>query len=231
LKNIVFIFKFSETKEIILEFVKDDNPDCKLEGINKLIECYSSTFGLSEQFDLLHDNLVYDIINALINKPNPELYGVYYQIGTFICSLLFSTRFKIDANNTKYKLKKSDLALNYYFLIYNDNIIDESNLDILNFLHESVYELTTQKDLLLKCDNIYKISYLFVSFLSINENIYDLQFICYIILRRIYFIYPEYRSNIEDILSSVIVNLVKLNENIKNVISIKEYNIFIFFLH
>ncbi len=161
----------------------------------------------------MQDNKVFEIIKALLNKPNSECYDIYFQLGTFICSLLYNIKFKIDANITKYKLKKSDLSLNNYILIYNDNVVDEFNKDIFNFLHDSIYELTTQKDLLYNCENIYNISFLFISFLSIYKNIYNLQFISYIILRRIYFIFPEYRSNVEDILASVIINLFLFKHN------------------
>jgi hypothetical protein len=199
-----------------LGFVKEDNLESKLEGLNLLMEAYGSTFGLSEQFDLLYEH-VFVIIKALIHKPNPEYHSVYYQLGSFICSLLFSIRFKVDAFNSQYRLNKSDLGLNHYFLINNDELLDESNKDLLSFLHESVYELTLQKDLLLKCENIFKICSLVVSVLSINENMYDLQYISYIILRRIYYIFPQYRSNIEDTLAMVVVNLALFKENTTSV--------------
>lgn len=192
-----------------------------MEGLNMLMESYGSTFGLPEQLDLLYEH-VFVIIKALIHKPNPEFHSVYYQLGSFICSLLFSVKFKVDAYNSQYRLNKSDLTLNHYFLINNDELLDESNKDSLSFLHDTVYELTTQKDLLLKCENIFKICSLVVSLLSINENMYDLQYISYIILRRVYFIFPQYRSNIEDTLAMVVVNLALFKESSSNVRKIKK---------
>jgi hypothetical protein len=186
--------------------VKAENLESKLEGLNVLMESYGSTHGLTEQLDLLYEH-VFVIIKALIQHPNPEFRDAYYQLGSFICSLLFSVKFKIDAFTPEYRVDKSALKQYHYFLMNDDQMLDESNKDSLSFLHNSIFELTTQKDLLVKCENIFKVCNMVISLLAINENMFDLQFICYIILRRIYFIFPQFRESIEDNLAMVVVNL------------------------
>lgn len=178
-----------------------------MEGLNLLMESFGTTAGLSEQLDLLYEH-VFVIIKALIQLPNPEFRDAYYQLGNFICSMLFSVKFKIDAFIPEYRINQTELTKNTFFIISDDKIVNESNKNQISFLHNCVYELTTQKDLLLKCESIFKICNMVINLLAINESLFDLQFICYIILRRIYFNFPQYRENIEDNLAMVVVNLV-----------------------
>lgn len=171
-----------------------------------LMESFGTTASLNEQFDLLYEHVT-TIIKSLIHQPNPDYREAYYQLGNFICSLLFSVKFKIDAFIPEYRVTKNELNKNFFMILCDDNIIDETNKNNISFLHGSVYELTTQKEILIKCENIFKICNMVINLLSINENFFDLQFICYIILRRIYFNFPQYRESIEDNLAMILVNL------------------------
>jgi hypothetical protein len=180
--------------------------DDKLDGISNLMEYFGNTVSLEEQFDLLIEKIPV-IVKALIHQPNPEFKDAYFQIGNFICSMLFATKFKIDAYLPDYRLNPSELSKNFFFLLADDQLITEEHKDSVSFLHQSVYELTNQKDLLTKCENIFTICNLIVNTLSIYESIFDLQFVCYIILKRIYFTFPQFRKQIEDILAMSLVNL------------------------
>jgi hypothetical protein len=48
--------------------------------------------------------------------------------------------------------------------------------------------------------------------MAIYENVFDLQFICYIILKRVYFNFPQFRNHIEDTLATILVNLCCFKE-------------------
>jgi hypothetical protein len=180
------------------------------------MEHYGTLNGLSEQLDLLYEHVIV-IVKSLIQHPNQDYHDAYYQLGNFICSLLFSVKFKIDAFIPEYRLNTNDLNKNYFAILCDDQLIDETNKNDISFLHNTVYELTTQKELLTKCENIYKICIMAVNFLSINENMFDLQFISFIILKRLYFTFPHHRETMEDNLAMILVNLVlfKQQENVK----------------
>ncbi len=176
------------------------------------MEHFGTLTGLAEQLDLLYEHVIV-IIKALIQHPNPDYRDAYYQLGNFICSLLFNSKHKIDAFVPEYRLNSNELNKNYFAILCDDQLIDETNKNDISFLHNAVYELTTQKDLLVKCESIFKISNMVVSLLSINESMFDLQFICYVILKRLYFIFPQHRESIEDNLAMILVNLVLFTDS------------------
>jgi len=181
------------------------------------MEHFGTLNSLSEQLDLLYEHVIV-IIKALIQHPNPDYHDAYYQLGNFICSLLFNPKHKIDAFIPEFRFNLSELNKNYFAILFEDKPIDETDKDDISFLHNAVYELTTQKDLLVKCESIYKICNMVVDLLSINESKFDLQFICFVILKRLYFIFPKHRESIEDSLAMILVNLVLFKEtgNVKN---------------
>ena len=198
--------KFDATKDSIIILCRSSNLEQKIEGINLLMEAFGQMSSLEEQFDILMEK-VPSIVKAVIHQPNPDFKDAYFQIGHFLCSLLFATRFKIDANMMKYKVNLKELYLNYLFIVKDDILLDEHSKGALNFLHDYKYELTAQKDLLSRCENIFKLCILVINTLSIYENIFDLQFVCYIILKRIYFSFPQFRPQIEDQLSVILTNM------------------------
>jgi len=176
------------------------------------MEYFGTLNGLSEQLDLLYEHVIV-IIKALIQHPNPDYRDAYYQLGNFICSLLFNVKFKLDAFIPEYRINTSELNKNYFAILCDDELIDETNKNDISFLHNTVYELTTQKELLIKCESIFKICNMVVSLLSINESMFDLQFICFVILKRLYFNYPQFRESVEDNLAMILVNLVLFKQN------------------
>ena len=147
------------------------------------------------------------IVKAVIHQPNPDFKEAYFQLGNFICSLLYSFAFKIDANIPEYKINKQDYNKNFFFLLKDDRLIDENTKQDIFFLHDTKFELTLQKELILKCENIFQICSLIINTLSIYETIFDLQYVCFMILKRIYFTFPKFRNSIQDTLSLILTNL------------------------
>lgn len=202
---------FEDMKEKILRQCRNHNIEEKLEGINMIMDSFGNTASLEEQFDLLLDK-VPALVKAIIHQPNPEYKEAYFQLGNFICSMLYATKFKVDAFLPDFRINHKEINRNYFFLFAGDEMIDEYSKDQISFLHETVYELTTQKEILVKCENIFSICNLIINTLSIYETIFDLQFVCYIILKRIYFTFPQFRKNIEDTLAVTLVNLCSFQD-------------------
>lgn len=197
---------FESLRDKILKLTKNSSVDDKMEGLNLLMENYGNTSSLEEQFDLLIEK-VSAIIKAIIHQPNPEYKEAYFQLGNFICSILYATKFKIEAFLPDYKINHKELNKNFFFFLAGDEIVDESTKYHVSFLHNTTYELTTQKEILTKCENIFQICNLIVNTLSIYDSIFDLQFVCYIILKRVYFTFPQFRKNIEDSIAATLINL------------------------
>ena len=202
---------FQTTKDTIINLCKTNAIESKLEGILTLMEAFGDTYSLEEQFDLLLEYCPM-IIKAVIHQPNPENRKVYFQLGNFIVSMLYSYKFKISALlNRSNTFPSSQTARTKTFYIIDppsDNKPPvENNYTNMAFLHGTSFELTTQKDILLKCENLFSICNLIVNTLSIYESIFDLQYVCYLVLKKLYFTFPQFRGQIEDLISLTLVNL------------------------
>jgi hypothetical protein len=87
----------------------------------------------------------------------------------------------------------------------------------LSFLDKKKFELDEQKNFLLNYTNIFSLCTTIVNCLMIYESSFDCQFASYLILKRLYFIFPQYRNKIEDLITTILVNTVSFKtETIKN---------------
>ena len=86
--------------------------------------------------------------------------------------------------------------------------IEELN-DNFNFLENKLFELTFQKEILELNEQIVEICLLYVDLIIQYDKIFPLQYISYLILRRIYFIFPKYISIIGDKIIQSLTNLSK----------------------
>ncbi|MCQ2819255.1 MAG: hypothetical protein MJ252_18485 [archaeon] len=202
---------FSTIKDQIVDLCKKNSLESKLEGIILLMENFGCTYSLEEQFDLLFEYCP-NIIKSAIYQPNPDFHRLYFQLGNFIISMLFSLKFKVNAKPvSKAKMEIINTRVRTYFLKESFDIKKEdikiNNYENLSFLDEVTFELTEQKDVLLKCENIFSICQLIINTLSIYEKNFDLQYICYLILKKIYFIFPQFREKIEDLLALILTNI------------------------
>ncbi len=111
-----------------------------------------------------------------------------------------------------FKIKKSDLTSNYFFIIHNDKLLEEQNKDQISFLHDAVFELTNQKELLVNCENIINICTLIINTLTMYESMFNLLYVSYLIMKRIYFTFPQFRRHIEDSLAMVLADICQFKE-------------------
>ena len=228
-KNSDSFQNFPYRKKIIIRFCNENNEENKLNGILQLIEYFSQTYSLNEQYDMLINHCS-DIFKSIINKPNVDYSKVYFELGNFFLNLFFNYKYilKFDSSKKNYVstfLYLSDLISNEEKLLSNIKVNNYSNdINQLSFLNQVLFEETNQKEIMLKYENIFPISLLVLNTLIIYENEFDLQFICYLILRRIYFIFPQFRKETEDLLASSLINLCKFQskEERKNIIECKQ---------
>ena len=134
----------------------------------------------------------------------------------------FSTEtenFKLTGNLTvgeNYGKKKEENAdeeeINYKNVTYilDDKVITMEDLTKdFNFLEKKKFELTFQKELLELNKQIVEICLLYVDLIIQYDKIFPLQYISYLILRRIYFIFPQYIKSIKDKIIKALSNLSK----------------------
>ena len=203
---------FPAMKENIIALCKSENPQNKLDGLFMLMEAFGDAYSLDEQFDLLLEHCP-TIIKAIINQPNPENQEVYFQLGNFIVTLLYSYKYVVKAersNNDVVSQQQQSSKVRSFFISdppFAKIPAKENDYNHLSFLNGVQFELTNQKDLLLKSENIFSICNLIINTLSIYESIFQLQYACFLILKKVYFIFPQFRNKIEEVLASTLINM------------------------
>jgi len=94
--------------------------------------------------------------------------------------------------------------------ILEDKVVGiEDLIENFSFLEKKNFELTFQKELLELNEQIVEIYLLYVDLIIQYNRIFPLQYISYLILRRIYFIFPKYIKNIGDKIIKALSNLSK----------------------
>ena len=211
----------------ILSFFAKESLNEKEKGIINLYNYFFRLKTLNEQFDLL---CVYGylIINAIMDKPNQSYVELYYKAADFIISFVynFSYIIKIDKDKNNIYLNSNNFYLSDNIDINKisnindiklDNFENLNNPENLNFLNEKKFELDEQKAFLLNYPNIFSISSTLISYLMIYESSFNCQYASYLIIKRLYFIFPQYRDKIEDLLPIILINLISFKkEQINN---------------
>ena len=203
----------------IIPLVSSDNSQEKEEGITQLIELISKA-SFSEQFELLYITGP-DVLINLLKDPSEEYRNAYLKFGNLLCTLCYCNRFIVQAypvvseipssqsenNEDENSHKVKEKIPNNVTFIFNDKLVKEDKE--LEFLHNKPYELTFQKEILELNEKIIEVCLLFINTVIKFEKIFPLQYICYLILRRIYFNFPSYKPEIGDNIVLVLSNLCK----------------------
>ena len=203
----------------IIPLVSSDNSQEKEEGITQLIELISRA-SFSEQFELLYISGP-DVLINLLKDPSEEYRNAYLKFGNLLCTLCYCNRFIVQAypvvseipssqsenNEDENSHKVKEKIPNNVTFIFNDKLVKEDKE--LEFLHNKPYELTFQKEILELNEKIIEVCLLFINTVIKFEKIFPLQYICYLILRRIYFNFPSYKPEIGDNIVLVLSNLCK----------------------
>ena len=213
-------------KDILSFFYKESSNE-KEKGIINLFNYFFRLKKLNEQFDLLCE-FGYLILNAIMNKANPSYIELYYKTADFIIYFVYNFYYTIKINKQN---KDINFNANNFYLIDNmdiNNILENkdikldiyinlNNPDNLNFLKDKKFELDEQKSFLINYPNIFSISSILISYLMIYESSFNCQYASYIILKRLYFIFPQYRDKIEDLIPIILLNLLSFKKDqVKN---------------
>ena len=215
-------FKNNYQNSILSYFSKESLGE-KEKGLLNLYSYFFRFSTINEQFDLLCE-YGHLILNSIINQPNPSYIELYYKTADFIISFIYNFYFIIKVNDDNH------INTNNFYLYDNMdiNITDINNVKLenfenlnscknLSFLDKKKFELGEQKNFLLNYTNIFSLCTTIVSCLIIYESSFDCQFAAYLILKRLYFIFPQYRNKIEDLITTTLVNIVSFKtEIIKN---------------
>ena len=222
----------------IIALCKGETAEEKLKGIELLNAHFYELNSLNEQFDIL---CLYgeDIIKAIMNKPNPTLIDIYYKLSYFFMSFLFNSKYEInlnpyenDINSNKDDENIKKLNEQYYILdSMEENIEFPENLYVTKYhgkeyrnmkiLNQAVYELDGDKNILLNHTNICNLAIIILNCLISFESSFKAQFVCFLMLKRLYFIFPKYRNDLCDLITNTMINIIKFDEkiinNIKNI--------------
>ena len=213
-------------KDILSFFYKESSNE-KEKGIINLFNYFFRLKKLNEQFDLLCE-FGYLILNAIMNKANPSYIELYYKTADFIIYFVYNFYYTITINKQN---KDINFNTNNFYLSDNmdiNNILENkdikldiytnlNNPDNLNFLKDKKFELDEQKSFLINYPNIFSISSILISYLMIYESSFNCQYASYIIIKRLYFIFPQYRDKIEDLIPIILLNLLSFKKDqVKN---------------
>ena len=213
-------------KDILSFFYKESSNE-KEKGIINLFNYFFRLKKLNEQFDLLCE-FGYLILNAIMNKANPSYIELYYKTADFIIYFVYNFYYTIKINKQN---KDINFNTNNFYLSDNmdiNNILENKDLkldiytnlnnpDNLNFLKDKKFELDEQKSFLINYPNIFSISSILISYLMIYESSFNCQYASYIILKRLYFIFPQYRDKIEDLIPIILLNILSFKKDqVKN---------------
>ena len=224
---------FQNNLKNILTLCKGETAEEKEKGIEILNSYFSKLNSLNEQIELLC-LCGEDIIKAIISKPNPILIDTYYKLCYFFISFLYNFFYKIklspfeDENNSNFDdLNISKLNEQYYILdSMEENLENPDNLYVTKFhgkeyhnmkiINDTLYELDSVKKILLKHTAIFSLAISLLNCLILFQESFKAQFACFLILKRLYFIFPKYINEIRDLIITNIINIISFDEKIIN---------------
>ena len=224
---------FQNNLKNILTLCKGETAEEKEKGIEILNSYFSKLNSLNEQIELLC-LCGEDIIKAIISKPNPILIDTYYKLCYFFISFLYNFFYKIklspfeDENNSNMDdLNIRKLNEQYYILdSMEENLEIPDNLYVTKFhgkeyhnmkiINDTLYELDSVKKILLKHTAIFSLAISLLNCLILFQESFKAQFACFLILKRLYFIFPKYINEIRDLIITNIINIISFDEKIIN---------------
>lgn len=128
--------------------------------------------------------------------------------------MLYATKFNIVADFEGYFINSYELNKNKVFILRDSVLVTEHTKNQLSFLDKIAFELTSQKDLLLSCEKICEITMRILEVIVSFKEYFDMQFISFLLLKRIFFNFPKFHLFIEDSLVKVLVNLLHFKDKV-----------------
>jgi hypothetical protein len=128
--------------------------------------------------------------------------------------LLYATKYEIEANTDGYIIDQFQINNNRLYLYKDSTLITQFTTNQLSGFQGATYELTTQKELLLKYEKICEIVVRLVEALLTFEEFFDIQYISFLLLKRVYFNFPKFEIFVEDSLVKVLFNLCHFKDKV-----------------
>ena len=224
IKSPTYINFINNFEKEILNLCKGDTTKDKEKGLENLHNYFYKLNTLNEQFELL-SKYGEDIIKAIISRPNPSFIDIYNKLAQFLNCFLYNFTYKIHIDNYSDNNKLKNIDEQYYILdSMEENIELSENLYVtkyqgkeynnMKFLDNSLYELYGHKNILFKYTKIFSLFISLLNCLILFEESYKTQYMCFTILKRLYFIFPKNRNDLEDLISTAIINLICFNNEI-----------------
>ena len=230
----------------ILTLCKGQTAEEKEKGIEQLNAHFYELNSLKEQFDILC-LFGEEIIKAIINEPKQSMIDTYYKLSYFFISFLYNTSYKIKLSPYEREInsnidEKNIRKLNeqYYLLdSMEENIEFPENLYVIKYhgkeyrnmkiLNQLIYKIEEDKNVLLEHTSICNLSISILNCLISFNTSFKAQFVCFLMLKRLYFIFPKYRNDLTDLIVNTLINILSLDE--KTVNNIKDiFEPFLFYL-
>ena len=105
-----------------------------------------------------------------------------------------------------------------------ENIEIPDNLNVTEFqgkeyhnmkiIEQTLYELDNVKKLLLKHTRIFSLAISLLNCLILFQDSFKAQFACFLIFKKLYFLFPKYINEINDLIVTNLINLLSFNEKI-----------------
>ncbi len=194
-----------ENMEEILDLCSSNQLKNKEKGVNILFN-YINKISFIEKYELINEYSGQILINLFRDISN-EYSNLYLKIGKILCNLLISNKFIITDNN-EIEIENKNQKINLIFNNYSMNKIK----DFYTLLPYKKYTFYFENDIKYLIENIIDISITFLSMvIRFNED-FDIQYISYLILKKIYFSFPNYRNQIREYIPNVLNYLCQTHE-------------------
>ena len=230
----------------ILTLCKGQTAEEKEKGIEQLNAHFYELNSLKEQFDILC-LFGEEIMEAIVGEPEQSMIDTYYKLSYFFISFLYNTSYKIKLSPYEREInsnidEKNIRKLNeqYYLLdSMEENIEFPENLYVIKYhgkeyrnmkiLNQLIYKIEEDKNVLLEHTSICNLSISILNCLISFNTSFKAQFVCFLMLKRLYFIFPKYRNDLTDLIVNTLINILSLDE--KTVNNIKDiFEPFLFYL-
>ena len=133
--------------------------------------------------------------------------------------------FENEINSNMDNLNIEKLNEQYYILdSMEENIEIPDNLYVTKFhgkeyhnmkiINQALYELDSVKKILLKHTSIFSLAKILLDCLILFQDNFKAQFACFLILKRLYFIFPKYIKEISELIVTNIINIISFDEKI-----------------
>ena len=196
--------------------IKANNLGEMVKNINDVLNEQESFY---EQYKFIFDNSDYiaRMINNcnLYNQEEMKSLNYYLDLGKIFSFLLFNKKFVMYLKQQPQENEMQGITktlFNGYEDSFNINVIEEEK-----------FFIDIDEDIEFMRENICKLIITYVETFKIIKNLFEFQYVLYVLIKRIYFhFYEKYKNKVDSLLAEIMINLCFFKED-----TIEEIKIFI----